>query len=231
MMHRAPRSITTLGAILSFLVTAALTTPATAQDSGDKVSGDKGSGDQASGGNDLRNIRLGMPATDLVDAGYADLACATDPQKSLTTWQGWRDCPADASGFHAIKFGYDPATSREGTIVAGHPAILTLLVDDAGIVSGLRIETDPKARLYIRKKAFLFGTQAKSRYGLDGWSCTEAQPDAGEQPVGGVFVRERCTKTISQRSIVVERSLFRRPEQDIKSFVDETRMTILLTKG
>jgi hypothetical protein len=231
MMHRAPRSIATLVAILSLLVTAALTTPATAQNSGDKASGDKGSGDQASGGNDLRNIRLGMPATDLVDAGYADFACATDPQKSVTTWQGWRDCPADASGFHAIKFGYDPATSREGTIVAGHPAVLTLLVDDAGIVSGLRIETDPKARLYIRKKAFLFGTQVKSRYGVDGWSCTEAQPDAGEQPVGGVFVRERCTKTIPQRSIVVERSLFRKPEQDIKSFVDETRMTILLTKG
>jgi hypothetical protein len=236
MMHRTPRSIATLVAILSLLVTAALTTPVTAQDSGDKASGDKASGDKASGdkasgGNDLRNIRLGMPATDLVDAGYADLACATDPQKSLTTWQGWRDCPADPSGFHAIKFGYDPATSREGTIVAGHPAILTLLVDDAGIVSGLRIETDPKARLYIRKKAFLFGTQAKSRYGLDGWSCTEAQPDAGEQPVGGVFVRERCSKTVQNRSIVVERSLFRKPEQDIKSFVDETRMTILLTKG
>jgi hypothetical protein len=231
MMHRTPRSIATLVAILSLLVTAALTTPVTAQDSGDKGSGDKASGDKASGGNDLRNIRLGMPATDLVDAGYADLACATDTQKSLTTWQGWRDCPADPSGFHAIKFGYDPATSREGTIVAGHPAILTLLVDDAGIVSGLRIETDPKARLYIRKKAFLFGTQAKSRYGLDGWSCTEAQPDAGEQPVGGVFVRERCSKTVQNRSIVVERSLFRKPEQDIKSFVDETRMTILLTKG
>jgi hypothetical protein len=231
MMHRTPRSIATLVAILSLLVTAALTTPVTAQDSGDKGSGDKASGDKASGGNDLRDIRLGMPATDLPDAGYADLACATDTQKSLTTWQGWRDCPADPSGFHAIKFGYDPATSREGTIVAGHPAILTLLVDDAGIVSGLRIETDPKARLYIRKKAFLFGTQAKSRYGLDGWSCTEAQPDAGEQPVGGVFVRERCSKTVQNRSIVVERSLFRKPEQDIKSFVDETRMTILLTKG
>ena len=53
----------------------------------------------------------------------------------------------------------------------------------------------------------------------------------GEQPVGGVFIRERCTKTVHNRSIVVERNLFRKPEQDIKSFVDETRMTILLTKG
>jgi hypothetical protein len=221
MTQRAQRSIATLVAMLSLLVTTALTTPAAAQDPGGKNSD----------GNDLRDIRLGMPATDLPDAGYVNLACATDPQKTLTTWTGWRDCPADPSGFHAIRFGYDPATSREGTIVAGHPAILTLLVDDAGIVSGLRIETDPKARLYIRKKAFLFGIQVKSRYGLDGWSCTEAQPEAGEQPVGGVFVRERCTKAVHNRSIVVERNLFRKPEQDIKSFVDETRMTILLTKG
>jgi hypothetical protein len=231
MMRRAQRSIATLVAILSLLVTAAPTTPAAAQDPGGNVAGDKVSGGKNSGDNDLRDIHLGMPATELSDAGYVNLACATDPQKTLTAWTGWRDCPADPSGFHAIKFGYDPATGREGTIVAGHPVILTLLIDDAGIVSGLRIETDPKARLYIRKKAFLFGIQAKSRYGLDGWSCTEAQPDAGEQPVGGVFVRERCTKTVHNRSIVVERNLFRKPEQDIKSFVDETRMTILLTKG
>jgi hypothetical protein len=216
MMHRAQRSTATLVAILSLLVAAALTTTAVAEESG---------------GNDLRDIRLGMPATDLPDAGYANLTCAGDPQKTLTAWKGWRDCPADASGFHTIKFGYDPATNRDGTIVAGHPAILTLLVDDAGVVSGLRIETDPKARLYVRKKAFLFGIQVKSRYGLDGWSCTQAQPDAGEQPVGGVLVRERCTKTIPNRSIVVERNLYRKPDQDMKSFVDETRMTILLIKG
>jgi hypothetical protein len=236
MMQRAQRSIATLLAILSLLVTAVPTTPVMAQDSGRKEpagqdSAGKHSAGKDSSSNDLRDIRLGMPATDLPDAGYVNLACATDPQKTLAAWTGWRDCPADASGFHAIRFGYDPATSPEGTIVAGHPAILTLLVDDAGIVSGLRIETDPIARLYIRKKAFLFGTQVKSRYGSDGWSCTQAQPDAGEQPVGGVFVRERCTKAIPNRSIVVERNLYRKPDQDMKSFVDETRMTILLTKN
>src|SRR6185312_15640053 len=126
MMHRAQRSIATLVAALSVLIAAALATPASAQNSD---------------GNDLRDIRLGMAAKDLPDAGYVNLACAANPQKSLTAWSGWRDCPADPSGFHAIKFGYDPSTSRDGTIVAGHPAILTLLVDDAGIVSGLRIET------------------------------------------------------------------------------------------
>ena len=31
-----------------------------------------------------------------------------------------------------------------------------------------------------------------------------------------------------RRALVVERNLFRRPEQDIKDFVDETRVSILL---
>src|SRR6202041_3074938 len=107
MMRRAQRSIATLVAILSLLVTAALTTPATAQDSGGKVSGGKDSGGKDSDANDLRDIRLGMPTTDVPNAGYVNLTCATDPQKTLTAWTGWRDCPADPSGFHAIKFCYD----------------------------------------------------------------------------------------------------------------------------
>jgi hypothetical protein len=32
-----------------------------------------------------------------------------------------------------------------------------LLIDDSGHVAGLQIETDPKARLYVRKKALPFG--------------------------------------------------------------------------
>lgn len=181
-------------------------------------------------GNDLRDIRLGMDASELPDTGYVDLYCALDPRHTLSGWKEWRDCPAGASGSRAVRFGYDPLTSKDGTMVAGHPAILTLLIDDGAHVSGLLIETDPKARLYIRKKAFLLGLQAKSRYGVDGWDCNDAQPDTGEQPVGGVYLKERCTKTVSGRSLVVERNLFRRPDQDSKSFVDESRISILRAK-
>ena len=179
------------------------------------------------GGNDLRDIRLGMAASELAETGYVDFSCADDPKRTLAGWNNWRDCPADAKAMRAIRFGYDPFTSRDGTMVAGHPAILTLLIDDGGHVAGLQIETDPKARLYIRKKAFLLGIQAKSRYGPEGWTCSEGQPGAGDQPVGGVYLKERCTKTVSGRSLTVERNLFRRPDQDIKNFVDETRISIV----
>lgn len=210
-MTISPRLAT---AIRGLLLTLGLTATAAAQGVG--VPGD----------NDLRDIRVGMAVADLPSAGYADFACAADASRKVAGWSGWRDCPADASGLHALRFGYDKETDREGVIVAGHPAVLTLLVDNDGEVGGLRIETDPKARLYLRKKAFLFATQVKSRYGSEGWRCTQGQPEAGEQPVGGVYIRERCTKTAQNRSIVVERSLFRRADQDAKNFVDETRMTI-----
>ena len=109
---------------------------------------------QQPAGNDLRDIRIGMAVTDFPAAGYANFACTNDQGHAIAAWSDWPTCPADKEGLRAIRFDYDPSTSREGTMVAGHPAILTLLVDDKGLVAGLRIETDPKARLYIRKKAF-----------------------------------------------------------------------------
>ena len=48
---------------------------------------------------------------------------------------------------------------------------------------------------------------------------------------GGVYVKERCTKTIQGRALVVERNLFRQAGQDERSFVDETRVTILRARS
>ena len=186
---------------------------------------------QDASGNDLRDIRIGLSVADLPAAGYAGFSCAADTNVRPSGWSGWRDCPAGADGLRALRFGYDPATSRDGTVVAGHPAVLTALIDKEATVAGLRIETDPKARLYLRKKAFLFGPQVKARYGSDGWTCAQAELGAGEQPVGGVHVKERCTKTTQGRVLVIERNLYRKAGQDDKSLVDETRVTILRAHG
>jgi hypothetical protein len=180
---------------------------------------------------DLRDVRIGMAVSDLPSAGYVNFSCASKPEQKLAGWNNWKECAVGEDGMHAVHFEYDRATSREGTMVAGHPAILTILVDDSGHVGGLQIQTDPKARLYIHKKAFLLGTQAKSRYGDEGWKCSEGKSNAGEEPVGGVYLNEHCTKTVSGRDISVDRKLFRRPDQDAKSFVDETRIRILKAKG
>jgi hypothetical protein len=182
-------------------------------------------------GNDLRDVRIGMAVADLPERGYVDFACASLPERTLPGWKSWSDCPAGPDGRHAVRFGFDPETSRDGTMVAGHPAILTLSIDNAGQVVGLEIVTDPKARLYLRKKAYLLGAQAMSRYGAEGWTCTQESPGAGEESVGTVYVKEHCTKTTAGRSLVIDRSLFRPAGQDLKNFIDETRITITQAKG
>jgi hypothetical protein len=66
---------------------------------------------QATPQNDVRDLSIGEAVTDLPKAGYAGFACVAEPKLSLSDWQDWRKCPADSSGLHAIRFGYDPATT------------------------------------------------------------------------------------------------------------------------
>ncbi|QPF82465.1 hypothetical protein IC762_22195 [Bradyrhizobium genosp. L] len=175
---------------------------------------------------DLRDINVGMAITGVPDAGYINLTCVGDRTHRLAEWSQWSACPAGPDKLTGIRFDYDRATAREGTMVAGHPAVLTVMIDQDAKIASLTIETDPKARLYMKKKAFLLGLQAKSRYGEDGWSCADAKPAGDKQEVGGVFVDERCTKTTDGRAIEIERHLYREPNKDLKDFTDETRITI-----
>ena len=157
------------------------------------------------------------------------------PERKLSGWSEYGQCPADRMGLHGVGFRYDDSTNElarinddaQGTKIAGQPVLLALLIGDDARVDGLRIETDPKARLYAYKKAFLFGQQVKARYGQEGWSCTNAPPAADERPVGGVFVKEHCEKTTATRRFLLDRQLFRHADQDLKKFTDGTQLTIL----
>ncbi len=185
--------------------------------------------------NDLREFRVGMAVDEMPRTGYLGFACAAGPGRKLDGWQGYGQCPAETSGWHAVRFQYDEAANPlakvnglyEGTKVGGHPVLLTALIGDDGRLKGLVIETDPAARLYLRKKAFLFGEQAKARYGDAGWTCASQEPSADQEPVGGVFVNEHCEKATAARKLTLDRVLFRRAGQDLKDFVSRSRLEIL----
>lgn len=186
--------------------------------------------------NDLRDLRVGMAARDLPQSGYVGFSCADAPGTTLPDWRDYARCPADAAGRRGVRFQYDETLNPqalvndnyEGTKVGGHPVLLTLLIGTDARVDGLRIETDPAARLFLRKKAFLFGELAKARFGEDGWNCASAQPTDDAQPVGGVFVQEHCEKATSGRRYVLDRGLFRRPGQEMREFTSRSRLEILL---
>lgn len=198
--------------------------------------------------NDLREFRIGMPVSELPKEGYLGFACADDPKHKLNSWQEYEQCPADASGLRAVRFRYDEDASTpitrsvngvplstvnglyEGTKVGGHPVLLSLLLGHDR-VEGLVIETDPSARLYLRKKAFLFADQARARYGEDGWACTSQPQAADEEPVGGVYINEHCEKTTPTRRLVLDHALFRRAGQELKDFVSRARLEILARPG
>lgn len=185
--------------------------------------------------NDLREFRVGMPVAELPATGYRDFSCTDAPERTLSGWSEYGKCPVGPAGFHSVSFRYDDNANQlarinedaRGTKIAGQPVLVALLIGDDARVDGLRIETDPQARLYAYKKAFLFGQQVKARYGQEGWVCTDAQPSADEQPVGGVFVKEHCEKTTATRRLVLDRQLFRHAGEDLKKFTDGTQLTIL----
>lgn len=184
--------------------------------------------------NDIRQFRVGMAASELPASGYTGFACAADPARTLAGWSEWRKCPPDADGRREVAFRYDDSHSQlarvnegyRGTRVAGHPVLISLLIGDSGVVEAIRIDTDPRARMYMRKKAFLLGDQVKQHYGEDGWSCQRGAPAPDEQPIGGVFIKLHCEKTTDERHLVLDEELYRDPNKDLKDFVGGTQLLI-----
>jgi hypothetical protein len=182
--------------------------------------------------NDLREFRVGMPVSALPDSGYTGFTCLGDPSQKISNWAEFRSCPVQSDGTHGVSFRYAVAGSAAGddeadkTQVGGQPVNLALLINDNAQVNAIRIETDPHARLYMHKKAFLFALQVRGRFGEDGWTCQQAAPTPTEQPVGGVFIHEHCEKITPSRHFVLDRQLFRDPAKDLSDLTDATQLTI-----
>jgi hypothetical protein len=182
--------------------------------------------------NDLREFRVGMPVSALPASGYGAFACGAEPTRKLSSWNDYQACPAEPDGSRAISFRYGSGASVEDddsskTQVSGQPVILALLIASDAHVGGIRINTDPHARLYLHKKAYLFAAQARARFGEEGWTCQKTEPTPTQQPVGGVFVHEHCEKVTGSRHFILERQLFRDPAKDLREFTDATQLTIL----
>jgi hypothetical protein len=188
---------------------------------------------------DLRDLRVGMSVGGIPSDEYVDLSCAGTNDQRLDGWSDFRKCPKTAAGLYSIGFRFNNRLnnlaqvndSYEGTKVAGHPVTLTVLIDEQGTIDALRIDTDPKARLFWRKKAYLLALAFKNRYGEDGWDCRNREPTGGQTAVGGVFIMEHCEKNAEGRKLLLDRSVFRAPGQPMNDFVNETHIEIRRTGG
>jgi len=194
---------------------------------------------RAQEGGDLRDLRVGMSIAAIPAGEYVDLSCVGTHDQTLVGWSDFRKCPRDSTGLRSVGFRFNDRLNDlaqvnekyQGTKVAGHPVVLTLLIDEGGTIDGVRIDTDPQARLFWRKKAHLLALVVKSRYGEEGWECHDIEPSGGETAVGGLFIKKHCEKIAGHRRLLLDQRLYRRPGMSMNEFVNETHVEIRRAGG
>ena len=179
---------------------------------------------------EIRGLKLGLKAQDMSLDGFGELACGSNggpPRQKLEAWSDFAKCRPEDYNLHEVAARFDDedeyigraieepryARGRAGTRVAGHPVILSALFDHEGVLRGLRFITDPRAAPHERRMAHMFRLAVINRYEPDGWTCTDSPPAAGETPVGGIFIKQRCEKLASERRLVVDTRFLRKPGQ------------------
>jgi hypothetical protein len=173
---------------------------------------------------------------------FQAFACGSNggsPRAPLTGWADFKRCPAEPDGLHEVYFEYDDEiefiarahdNDREisrwaGTHEVTFPVIASALFDDAGILQGIRLVTDPRpdhrngiteANRKKREESYALGGVMASRFGIEPERDCKSLPLAeGEGSVGSLFIKQVCERKdpAAGRRIVVRANLFRKPGQ------------------
>jgi len=179
------------------------------------------------------DVPLGTHVSDLPEDVFVDPSCGTNGGPAglaIGSFEAFEKCRPEPSGLREVWFIYDDELEfmalatrdpmlierSRATQVLGQPVILSFLVDDAGLVQGYRIFTDPRADPTDRIKAYLVANALRSRAGRDGWICADEPLAEGETPIGLTSVKQRCEKTADSRAIVTwSRHYYRRGQSVI----------------
>jgi hypothetical protein len=175
---------------------------------------------------DLHDISVGMSAQDLPASGYHNLSClgANQPVES---WHDLTSCSADADGLRGLHVEYD-RPGHDETLVAGHPVDLSLFFDASARLVKIEIKTKDQTSLYMRKKAYRLGIQAKEHYGDEGWTCKKGQPSATEEAIGPTYINDTCSKTADNRAIEVTNRFFQKSGGGPRDFVSQSLVVVSL---
>jgi hypothetical protein len=161
---------------------------------------------------EIWDLTLGAAASTLPDA-FTDYACGTNggpPSVPLKGFGDFKRCRPEPSGLREVYFRYDDeleywakandlpmeVEKYSGTKAYGYPVVASALFSDDGILTALRIVSDPRDTSRSREDAYSLRNFLTARFGRDGWDCVDAQPEDGEGPVGRTFIKQRCLKSV-----------------------------------
>jgi len=155
------------------------------------------------------DVKLGAPVTDIPEMEVVDISCGTDggpPSLPLKSFAEFGKCQPEPSGLREVYFANDDEldyiakaldseyrVQQGGTTIYAHPIVQSALVDEHGVVRGIRIVTDDRAALRDRRLAVTLAKNLKGRYKAWQPSCEDIPPAPGENPVGKEFTHEICT--------------------------------------
>ncbi len=189
------------------------------------------------------DLALGAPiAAQPSSQEFKGFACGSNggaPRAPLTGWIDFKRCPADADGLHEVYFEYDDEieyiarahdNEREisrwaGTHEVTFPVITSALFDDAGILKGIRLVTDPRpehknditeADRKKREESYQLGGVMAARFSIEPpRDCKSLPPVEGEGSVGSLFIKQVCERSDPDagRRYVVRVNLYRKPGQ------------------
>jgi len=186
---------------------------------------------------EVRDLKIGMHFSEILPDFYFEHACGSNggpPFQPVGGFADYMECIAEAgTGLHEVYVRYDDENEfvvrlyRElegealwletftGTKVAGHPVLLSVLFDEPGTIQGIRVVSDPRAAVDLRRYAYLMRIPIMARYGRSGWDCQDLEATDGETEIGGMFVKQRCTKVFpGEKRVNVHTNLFRKRGQD-----------------
>lgn len=181
---------------------------------------------------EIWDIPLGSGIAGLSARDFQLIACGTDggpPSKPLDGFADYVACSHEPTGLREVYLAYDDemeyiaranrnlevANRLSGTRVFGFAAIISLLVDDEGIVQGIRIVTDPRAATRERANAVAAGRFVKARFRMDGWSCIDKPRQERFEPAQDQYIDQSCEKIEPQnnRRLLLTMHHFRKPGQ------------------
>lgn len=184
-------------------------------------------------GGDVREFTVGLSTDELPTEGYLGFACGNNgaaPGQEIDGWHAFADCPPDAQGLHEVTFQYDDSEvlfdDLEGTAIAGHPVLISLLFAENGVVEALRVFTDPFAREYNKRRARVLGRKVKARFGMAGWQCENLEPEGSESEIGGVFTKERCETDLGNRTVSLFTQFYRTFTNGEEELVNSTHFEV-----